>query len=210
MRMNEIKEGVDKYYTEKIREFGPVPHGVDWNGGESQNLRFDQLTKLLTQADPHASLLDYGCGYGALLGYLKDRNSILKYTGYDISMEMIRAAVKSHPASDAVWYVDENDLGRYDYVVASGIFNVKGQTPNSDWMQYVFDTLGHIDKLSVKGFAFNILTDYSDEEKKKDVLFYAKPTEIFDYCKSNFSKSVALLHDYPLYEFTVLVRKNIL
>ena len=30
---------------------------------------------------------------------------------------------------------------------------------------------------------------------------------MFDLCKRRYSPRVALLHDYPLYEFTVLVRK---
>ncbi|MBM3138043.1 MAG: class I SAM-dependent methyltransferase, partial [Chloroflexi bacterium] len=30
---------------------------------------------------------------------------------------------------------------------------------------------------------------------------------LFDYCKVNFSKNVALLHDYKLYDFTIIVRK---
>ncbi len=31
----------------------------------------------------------------------------------------------------------------------------------------------------------------------------------FDYCKRNFSKNVALLRNYGLYDFTVLVRKDV-
>ena len=30
---------------------------------------------------------------------------------------------------------------------------------------------------------------------------------MFDLCKRRFSTRVALLHDYPLFEFTVIVRK---
>ena len=41
----------------------------------------------------------------------------------------------------------------------------------------------------------------------KDHLFYADPCFFFDHCKKHFSKNVALLHDYGMYEFTILVRK---
>ena len=37
---------VNKYYTEKVLEFGATPKGVDWNGVESQELRFAQLLKV--------------------------------------------------------------------------------------------------------------------------------------------------------------------
>jgi hypothetical protein len=210
MNSDDIRKTVDKYYTEKIKEFGAVPRGVDWNGPESQNIRFDQLTKLFIQERFEFSLLDYGCGYGALLSYLEALRLNVAYRGYDLSTEMINVATKSHTTAGAVWISDTKRLTQYDYVVASGIFNVREQTSDKDWEQYLFETLAHINALSLKGFAFNVLTAYSDEEKKKRNLFYASPARLFDYCKSTFSKSVALLHDYPLYEFTVLVRKNVL
>jgi hypothetical protein len=53
------------------------------------------------------------------------------------------------------------------------------------------------------GFAFNLLTTFVDW--KKDVLYYADPMHYFEYCKKNFSRYVTLLHDYPLYEWTLLV-----
>ena len=37
-------------------------------------------------------------------------------------------------------------------------------------------------------------------------LFYADPCWLFDQCKRRHSRDVALLHDYGLYEFTILVR----
>ena len=59
-----------------------------------------------------------------------------------------------------------------------------------------------------KGFSFNCLAIYSDENYKKNYLYYADPCFLFDYCKRNFSKNIALLYDYFLYEFTTLVRKE--
>jgi len=92
--------------------------------------------------------------------------------------------------------------------VASGIFNVKLDTPTVDWERYVRDTLGTINALSRKGFAFNVLTKYSDADFMRPNLYYADPLFFFDYCKTNYSRFVTLLHDYPLYEFTIVVRKD--
>jgi len=41
----------------------------------------------------------------------------------------------------------------------------------------------------------------------KEELFYADPLYFFDLCKKNFSRNIALLHDYYEYDFTILVRK---
>jgi len=40
-------------------------------------------------------------------------------------------------------------------------------------------------------------------------LYFGDPLLYFDFCKRNFSRNVALLHDYGLYDFTILVRKDI-
>jgi len=95
-----------------------------------------------------------------------------------------------------------------NYIVASGLFNVKQKYNKDDWIDYVIDTLASFNKLANKGFSFNLLTKYSDKIKMKNNLFYGDPLYFFDYCKINFSRNIALLHDYSLYEFTILVRKN--
>jgi hypothetical protein len=59
------------------------------------------------------------------------------------------------------------------------------------------------------GFAFNCLTAYSDAHKMQSYLYYADPCRLFDLCKRRYSRNVALLHDYGLYEFTILVRKEL-
>ena len=64
-----------------------------------------------------------------------------------------------------------------------------------------------IDRLGNRGFAFNMLTSYSDPDRMRSDLFYGDPRHFFDHAKRTFSKQVALLHDYGLYEFTILVRR---
>ncbi len=71
---------------------------------------------------------------------------------------------------------------------------------------YILDVL---DRTSRSGFAFNCLTSYSDADKMREYLYYADPCALFDLCKRRYSRNVALLHDYGLYEFTILVRKQI-
>ena len=92
------------------------------------------------------------------------------------------------------------------YTVASGIFNVKQDAPDDDWRQYLLETVADLGRLSTRGFAFNALTTYSDPERRRADLYYADPLELFDYCKRHVSKLVSLIHDTPLYEFTLIVR----
>ncbi len=205
---DQIKNKVSDYYADKLKKFGTTAQGVDWNSEESQVLRFQQLCKLLPEGrDKKFTVLDYGCGYGAMLTFLLGHYPEIKFVGYDISEEMIQVSKKLFPSKNTNWIWNEADLLPVDYAIASGIFNVKMDFLESDWLAYVLRTLHTIDRLTLKGFSFNVLTSYSDKEYMKDNLFYADPNFIFDYCKKKFSKHVALLHDYPLYEFSIIVRK---
>ncbi len=205
---SKIIKGVKEYYTSKINQHGDTHLGVDWNSTESQYLRFEQLCKLVQTTEPF-SILDYGCGYGELVQYLSGKSefSQFKYTGFDISDKMIFKAQSRYKDQNINFSIKMPDI-KYDYLVASGIFNVKLDLANNHgWEIYVKKNLFEFNKLSTRGFSFNMLTAYSDQEKMKNHLFYADPSYFFDFCKKNFSRNVALLHDYDLYEFTIIVRK---
>ena len=202
-----ILKDVAAYYDEKLRIFGETAKGVDWNGAESQHLRFNQLTKILEASDEF-SLLDVGCGYGEYLSFLREKYSSFQYTGLDISEKMLLAARRRFDGYERVSFVDRGaDDSIFDYSVASGVYNVKLEVSDSDWLKHVLAGIDMLSRTSKKGFSFNCLTSYSDTDKKRDYLYYADPCQLFDYCKKKFSKEVALLHDYGLYEFTILVRK---
>ena len=198
---------VKSYFDKRIQEHGASPRGSDWNSEISQNTRFDQLLKVVeTQS---FSLLDYGCGYGALAEYLDAKDLNVNYYGYDILESAIETARQAHMDKPRrVFFTDKSQLPICDYTVASGIFNFRGEQSFEDWTEYVLSVLHEFNQLSQHGFSSNFLTKYSDADKMRPDLYYADPMFLFDYCKHNFSKNVALLHDYRLYDFTLIVRKD--
>jgi SAM-dependent methyltransferase len=204
-----LLDEVATYYAEKLAEHGDTPRGVDWNGEESQMVRFAQLCKIIDPKLPNFSLSDLGCGYGALLDYLRDKHANFTYLGVDVSQDMIKVAEQRHATADQARFITAAEPDEVaDYGLASGIFNVRLGRSDADWFDYLQATLDVLDRTSSLGFAFNCLTSYSDEEKKRDYLYYADPCRLFDLCKRRYSRQVALLHDYGLYEFTILVRKG--
>jgi SAM-dependent methyltransferase len=206
-----LKEVAD-YYSRKLEKHGETPRGVDWNGEESQTARFAQLCRIIdpaTEPSDRFSLNDIGCGYGALYDYLLCRYRAVSYAGVDVSATMIEAARRRHAAhQSASFEVASAPVQRADYGVASGIFNVRLGRSEADWSAYVAEMLETMNDTSRKGFAFNCLTVYSDADKMQDHLYYADPAALFNLCKRRYSRHVALLHDYGLYEFTILVRKK--
>lgn len=207
--MIKILENINHYYTDKIKIYGATPKGVDWNGEESQFIRFEQLSKIINK--DIFSINDIGCGYGKYFEYLQNRFLNFNYYGFDLSQEMIKNAKSLYSNKGGGFMQVDNlkNIEKADYSVASGIFSVKMEHNESEWLSYILSTLEQMNEKSIKGFSFNMLTKYSDKEYMRDDLYYADPLFIFDYCKRNFSKQVALLHDYGLYEFTILVKKDI-
>lgn len=203
----DIVRPVADYYAGRLREHGPTPRGVDWNSTAAQEIRFEQVLRICDLRSPF-TLLDYGCGYAALHDYLAARRIACRYVGYDIADDMIAAARRRHPdLPPEALTTDAAALRPCDYVVCSGLFNVRLATDPARWEAYVLATIDRLAALAVRGFAFNALTRYSDPEKRRADLHYSDPAALFDYCKRRHARNVALLHDYDLYEFTILVRK---
>jgi SAM-dependent methyltransferase len=197
---------VAEYYNARLAAHGETPRGVDWNGAEGQALRFEQLLRVVTPGRPF-SINDVGCGYGALVDFLDARGDTYTYRGYDVAEAMVHAARTRHAGRDGIDFVVGAAPEEADYSVASGIFNVRLDADPRTWHEHVLRVVDAMNAASRHGFAFNCLTSYSDPERMQAYLHYADPCVLFDHCKRHHSRNVALLHDYGLYEFTILVRR---
>jgi SAM-dependent methyltransferase len=202
---------VVEYYEAKLAAFGPTPRGVDWKDETSQTKRFEQLVRALALTERNTSfrIIDFGCGYGALRSYLAARGLPAIYIGYDRSTEMIAAARRIHAdLPDTTFTSDWASIEPADYVVASGVFNVRLGTAEDEWREYVLSTLAAANEKATAGWAANFLTSYADEDRKRADLYYADPGAILDWCKRSASRWVCLFHDYELYEFTIGVLRQ--
>lgn len=209
MANTSILDKIKSLYSGNLSENGVKSTAVGWNSPESQALRFDKLTSVIEECSGPVSVNDYGCGYGAHLHYLvKTRGiQVIGYSGYDLSEEMLAAA-----RSELSWFSGDISLlcsseisTISDYTFVSGTFNVKFEADDCEWQDFIEKTLDAIDAHSRCGFSFNLLSTYVDW--KEEHLFYGDPSHWFDLCKRRYSRRVSLLHDYPLYEWTILVKK---
>lgn len=211
MSVHDTQKKLGEYFSEKLDEFGATPKGVDYNGPESQELRFEQLVKVIDPSRPF-SVIDYGCGYGALFDFLNRKGWRFEYYGIDLLEKMVQAGREAHKDfPNAHFTTSESGVPAADYLLAGAIFNIKLEESYEDWQSFTCETLQRMNALCSKGFAFNMLTKYSDADRmaQRPDLFYGDPLFFFDFCKRNFSRNVALLHDYGLYDFTILVRKDL-
>jgi SAM-dependent methyltransferase len=203
-----LRRSVREYYENKLRQHAATAAGVDWSSQSSQELRFRQFERLWAD-EPDASVVDYGCGYGALAGYLRTRGHRGPYVGFDLSAKMIEAASEHTRALRSCRFTSRRgEVPPGDYAVASGILNVKQEASADTWEAFVRETIADLASLGDRGFGLNALTTRSDPEKRSSHLYYADPVRMFEYCQQTYSRSVALLHDYPLWEFTILVKRQ--
>jgi SAM-dependent methyltransferase len=208
MSADEFRRRTREHYRSCFSEHGATPLGVDWNGASSQEAHFEQLLKLLPP-DRAIDINDLGCGYGALADFLDARCDLARYRGYDVNADMLSAARERFAGERFSFELADQPTEQADFGVASGIFTLRLERTDDQCLSALFATAEALHATSSLGFAFNCLTSYSDAEKMRQYLYYPDPCIVFDYCKRRFAPNVALLHDYGLYAFTILVRKAV-
>jgi SAM-dependent methyltransferase len=200
-----LKQRVVSHYEEQLRRHGATAQGMDWKDESSQRLRFRLLAEVGGLAG--ATLHEVGCGAGHLADYLRDEQIGARYSGSDLSAEMIAAARQRHPDLEFTRrdVLEADPAERYDIVVCSGVFHVKLDHADSEWRDFVEKLVRRMYGMCERSIAFNLMTDQVDFRSPH--LYYANPGEVLEFCRRELSRAVTIRHDYPLYEFTTYVRR---
>ncbi len=197
---------VGAYYTDKLRVHGTTARGADWKNEQGQEKRFAQLLRAVEPGRVF-SLGEIGCGYGALVSYLVAHGYDATYKGCDVSEEMVQAARGLYGSRPRTSFVVGSELGQpADYVVSSGIFNVRFGFDDAAWLAYCTKTVDSMLSQARVAIAFNVLTGFADAHRKETRLWYPDPGELLNRLLQRYGLRVALLHDYDLYEYTISIR----
>lgn len=206
--LSTVRADVDRYYSGRLGRHGATPLGVGWTCVPTQELRFVQLAKLFDLSKGF-SVNDVGCGYGALLGYLRKRHrkASIDYLGLDLSQAMVDEARRRWKAVDSAQFVLSGDAyRRADYCVASGIFNVKLGHDRSTWETFIAETLAQMYANSRRGMAVNfLLKDKTLDEIPE--LYRCPSSRWVDHCR-RLGASVEMRNNYGMPEFTLLLRRQ--
>lgn len=203
---DQILAAVTAHYESTLATHGVTSKGVDWKDDAGHHLRHKQFLRLI-EGEPDASILDLGCGYGDFLSFLRAHGHRGRYVGYDISASMVEAARARHgEGPDRAFLVGAVPSQKEDYAIGSGILNVIRGADAQVWLAYVNDTITTLAAASRLGFGFNMLSLNSDPERRRADLHYADPSATLASCIQRFGRHAALLQDYGLWEFTLLMR----
>jgi hypothetical protein len=99
------------------------------------------------------------------------------------------------------------EVHTYDVVLASGIFHVKLDAPDDTWAAFVRAAVRRMWSACREAIAFNLVSDHVDYRVPD--LWYADTGAMLDFCRGALSRRVVLRHDYPLFEQTVYVYREV-
>lgn len=196
-------DNIRKIYAERVNKFGEDPRALYWKGLREQLLRLEVLIDIEPQWGGQ-SVLDVGCGFCDLYEVLKSRGFYGHYTGVDITDEVLQIARKRHPDLQILNrdILREPFRDQFDYVIASGTFNIKFCNEMSGFVIKMMEVMF---EHSNKGVAVNYLSTYVDFQHPE--AHHTDPGWIFDKAKK-LTKRILLRHDYMPYEFTFYLFKD--
>lgn len=189
-----------KYHNDSIKKYGVHSHqALGWSEKNNQLIRFEELSESLELNG--SSVLDIGCGTGDLLTYLISKNIQCNYTGIDHIKDFVQFAGETFKEQGNASFLLGDfwtaDLGKYDYVIASGALNYRHTDPH-----FIYKMIAHLFSLSKKAFAFNLL---GKEEVSDGALVAYNKFEILDFCRK-LSSDVEVKDDYLEADFTLIMR----
>jgi SAM-dependent methyltransferase len=127
-------------------------HRVGWHDRLQQSTYFDVLAQIGVCHD--SAVLDVGCGQGDLYAFLNARGFSGRYTGIDLSPELIAFARERFPTVNFnVGDVLQANLDKHDFVLASGLFDYR----TSDSPTRLRATLSRMFALARLGLAWNMI-----------------------------------------------------
>jgi SAM-dependent methyltransferase len=182
-----------RIYTALFSQPEPV-NRVGWHS------RLQQLTYLaaLTEIGVGAShsILDVGCGQGDLYGLLAARGFGGRYTGVDLSPELVASARERFPAASFIFGdVLEVELDEHDFVLASGLFDYR----TSDSPARLRATLRRMFRLARLGLAWNMFAEAPPERLD---LYHEPLADLLAFC-DELSPHFTLRRDYDPGHLTI-------
>ena len=170
-----LERKMNRAYEDRFAALGPAPKGVFWRNQSTQIARFDALLSLVTKVTPIANttLGDVGCGYGAMLDFIKktSRYQHLNYIGIDINRAMINRCKREFPDHKNMFFVGKSPQSTVDFCVFSGTFNLCHTNNTTLWLDYIFSNLRQCWQRSRYGLVLNLLCGHKAEVKNQ--IFYA-------------------------------------
>ncbi|MEE9524764.1 MAG: class I SAM-dependent methyltransferase [Thermodesulfovibrionales bacterium] len=183
------KQELVSSYDRHLRDFGDHPQAVRWTP-EGQAGRYDALFSIAGDISDR-ELLDFGCGKGDFYGFLKDKNTKVKYCGVDVNKNLIELATKKYPEAEFVSVDIEDDRfdRAFDLIFVCGVFNMRIAGIEESMKSCLKILFG----IGREALHFNALS-YNIPQRNVE-LYYVKPEELLQFVSAELSDNVVLRDD---------------
>lgn len=187
-------------YDKGFNEHGESPKSLHWANYRVPAIRFSQLVKDVPVDGK--TILDAGCGMGDLLPFLYAKSDNFTYLGADTKTEFIEVAKKRYDGhvfivADAI----NDDLGKFDVVIASGILN--GNVPG--WLEKRKQAITCLFDKTNEVLAFN-MSGSVKPIPNTEITAFADLKEIFAFCAELTPKIIVRAH-YTKRGFAIIMFK---
>jgi len=192
-------------YEDAFERHGATPAALQWPKGR-QDERFRSVCRYLTDQPGH-TLLDFGCGLGDLKAYLDKSHYELSYTGVDLVEPFVVEAQERYgiDAARKIEHIDDL-VGRYEYVVAIGSFNIRYTPDEGENEEIVFEMIRELFDRCETMCAFNMMTDQVDFQQ--ELAYHQNVGRLYEFVCSQLSRRIVIDQSYLPYEFTLAVWKD--
>lgn len=202
-----ISEILLEHYRSTFLLHGSTIQGVDWGDNEHAAIQRQEKMLEVVRGSGSSTLLDVGCGFGALAEIIEARSLPLIYSGIDVVEEMILAARQKQPNLKFICGdILATELGGFDYVVCNGVLTQKMGASTLAMNQFANRLIKKMYDIANVGIAFNVMSTHVNFQR--DNLYYRNPSEILAWCMSELTPHVRLDSAYqPWFEYTVYLYK---
>jgi len=201
------------HYDACLKEHGDTAKGADWPNQPDREVRFEVMLDVLRRdASSRIELLDFACGTGDLLRYMRSRNvTRVDYRGADISDEALGLARQKFPDTHFtcidVLRANDGDVAALaaDYCIINGLFTIRRSLPEAEMWSFLRRVVSRLWPLMRKGIAFNAMSKHVDFER--DDLFHLPYDQAAEFLHRLAGMNIVFRADYGLYEYTCFAFK---
>jgi len=195
----EARRRLIDWHRQSLSKHGYSPHTLYWESRGVQKIRFKALAEIGIESGD--SVLDVGCGFGDLKGFLRGQGMTVEYTGIDLSPEITSRAAELHPDAS----IHAGDLFDFDWPSQSFDWLLLSGTLNwqlHDDGDYARQVIARMFELCRKGVAFNMLNVRHPEMKSLTDLVAFDPDMMLAYCH-RITPDCRCRTDYLASDFTI-------
>lgn len=203
MTLEKRQRIIDRHRDALLRH-GYSANALYWSNRDIQELRFQVLLEIGIPTG--SSVLDVGCGFGDLYGFMKRQKIDSNYTGIDLSAELIEKGAEHYPQAN-FFCGDLFDFKpapqSYDYVLLSGALN-EAMDDAGEYAKRVIKTMYQTCR---KRVAFNLLNANDKQIANSWNLQSFFPNEMLTFCQQ-LNRNCQLRDDYLDNDFSVFMNRT--